>query len=156
MKNQEINKSQNASELSPKTSPASLLSFDELDNFFDEFLALRWPRKSGWNLSTLAETNQLKVDIIEHENDIEVQAALPGIKKEDIEISVNHQTITIRTTNKEDKKEEEKNKYCHREILRGEFQRTLSLPDTVDSNKAQASFKDGILKVTIPKCEKQT
>jgi HSP20 family protein len=154
MKNTELDSSQNASELSSKTSPEGILSFDELDKFFDDFLTRRWPSKPGWNAPTLAKTNVLRVDILEHENNIEVQAALPGVKKEDIEISIDHQTITIRSTTKEEEKEEEKGKYCHREIMRGEFQRTLSLPDNIDGEKAQASFQNGILKVVIPKCEK--
>ena len=55
---------------------------------------------------------------------------------------------------KRKKKEEEKGKYFRREITRGEFQRTVSLPDNVDDANAKASFKDGILIVTIPKTEK--
>jgi len=67
---------------------------------------------------------------------------------------ITNQTITIRTSTKEEKKEEEKGKYFRREITRGEFQRTLSLPDNVDGDNAKASFKDGILKVNIPKQKK--
>jgi HSP20 family protein len=93
-----------------------------------------------------------KVDIIDHDNEIEVWAALPGVKKEDLDVSINNQTITIRTSAKEEKKEE--GKYFRREITRGEYQRTLSLPGNVDDANAKASFKDGILTVTIPKTEK--
>jgi len=86
------------SESSPKTSLGSLLSIDELDNFFDDFLTRRWPRVMDWNMPVLSlpEISLPKVDILDHENDIEIQAALPGVKKEDLEVSVNHQTITIR------------------------------------------------------------
>ena len=139
------------SELLPRTSLGDLLSFDEFDNFFDDFLSRRWPRLLDWNVPAGFERGFPKVDIIDHDNDIEVQAALPGIKKEDLDVTINNQTITIRTSTKEEKKEEEKGKYFRREITRGEFQRTLSLPDNVD---AEASFKDGILTVNIPKTEK--
>ena len=81
-------------------------------------------------------------------------AALPGVKKEDLDVTINNQTITIRTSTREEKKEEEQGKYFRREITRGEFQRTLSLPDNVDDANAKASFKDGILTVNIPKTEK--
>ncbi len=77
---------------------------------------------------------------------------MPGVKKEDLDVSINNQTITIRTSTKEEKKEE--GKYYRREITRGEYQRTLSLPDNVDADHAKATFKDGILKVTIPKTTK--
>jgi len=105
-------------------------------------------------MPTLSETGFPKVDILDHDNNIEVQAALPGVKKEDLDVSVTNQAITIRTSTKQEKKEEEKGKYFRREISRGEFQRTLSLPDNVNGEQAKASFKDGILTVTIPKSEK--
>lgn len=131
----------------------SLISFDEFDNFFDDFLSRRWPRLLDWNFPAGMERGFPKVDILDHDNEIEVQAALPGIKKEDLEVTINNQTITIRTSTKEEKKEE--GKYFRREITRGESQRTLSLPDNVDGDHAKASFKDGILTVTIPKTEKR-
>lgn len=142
------------SELLPKTSHGGPRSFDELDNFFDDFLSRKWPRMLDWNRANAPESGFPRVDILDRENDIEVQAALPGVKREDLDVSVTHHAITIRTSAKEDKKEEEKGKYFRREIMRGEFQRTLSLPDNVDGEKASASFKDGILKVTMPKAEK--
>jgi HSP20 family protein len=154
MSSKEMDKPKKSSELLPKTSLGDLMSFDEFDNFFDNFLSRRWPRLLDWNMPTLPEISFPKVDILDHTDDIEVQAALPGVKKEDLEVSVTNQTITIRSSTKEEKKEGEKGKYFRREISRGEFQRTLSLPDNVDGEKAKASFKDGILKVTIPKTEK--
>ncbi|MCK9397283.1 MAG: Hsp20/alpha crystallin family protein [Methylobacter sp.] len=148
---QDIKKS---SELMPGSPAGGLISFDEFDHFFEDFLSRRWPRLLDWNFPVGMEKGFPKVDILDHDNDIEVQAALPGVKKEDLHVSVNNQTITIRSSSKEEKKEEEKGKYFRREITRGEFQRTVSLPDNVDSDQAKASFKDGILKVTIPKTEK--
>ena len=143
-----------SSELMPTSPVGGLVSFDEFDNLFDDFLSRRWPRLLDWNLPTGLESKLPKVDIIDHDNEVEVQAALPGVKKEDLDVSISNQTITIRTSTKEEKKEEEKGKYFRREITRGEFQRTLSLPDNVDGDNAKASFKDGILKVNIPKTEK--
>ncbi|MDD5323198.1 MAG: Hsp20/alpha crystallin family protein [Methylococcales bacterium] len=138
----------------PSRPAGSLLSFDEFDNFFDDFLSRRWSRLLDWNFPAGFDSGFPKVDILDHDNEIEVQAALPGIKKEDLDVTINNQTITIRTSTKGEKKEEEKGKYFRREITRGEFQRTLSLPDNVDDANAKASFKDGILTVTIPKTEK--
>ncbi len=152
MKNKE-EESKKSSELTPASSTGSLMSFDDFDNFFDDFLSRRWLRPLDWNIPSIGrEKGFPKVDIIDHDNEIEVQAALPGVKKEDLDVTINNQTITIRTTTKEEKKEE--GKYFRREITKGEYQRTLSLPDYVDRDNAKASFKDGILKVTIPKTEK--
>jgi HSP20 family protein len=141
------------SELLPK-STGSFFSFDEFDHFFDDFITRRWPRLMDWNAPTLTQANFPRVDIIDHENDIEVKAALPGVKKEDIDVFIINQTITIRASCKEEKKEEEKGKYFRREISQGEYQRTLSLPEYVNDEKAKAYFKDGLLSITIPKTEK--
>lgn len=107
-----------------------------------------------WNVPTSSQANFPQVDIIDHENDIEVKAALPGVKKEDIDVSIINQTITIRASCKEEKKEEKKGKYFRREISQGEYQRTLSLPEYINDEKAKAYFKDGLLSITIPKTEK--
>lgn len=77
---------------------------------------------------------------------------MPGVKKEDLDATINNQSISIRATTREEKKEE--GKYFRQEITRGEFRRVLPLPDNVDNDNAKALFKDGILKVTIPKTEK--
>jgi len=141
-------------EITSASPVGGLISFDDFDNFFDDFLSRRWPRVFDWNFPSVGTLDKSfpKVDIIDHDDELEVQAALPGIKKEDLDVSINDQSITIRTANKEEKKEE--GKYFRREITRGEYQRTLSLPDYVDSDSAKAIFKDGILKVTIPKTDK--
>ncbi len=143
-----------STESSPILSKTGLLSFDDFDHFFNDFLSNRWPRLLDWNTPNLSPTSFPRVDIIDHDQSIEVQAALPGVKKEDVSVSIHHQTITISTTSKEEKKEEEPGKYFRREISHGEFQRSLSLPDNIDDEQAKASFKDGILTVTIPKTEK--
>jgi HSP20 family protein len=151
MSKKEISTSTESSPLSSKT---GVLSFDDFDHFFNDFLSNRWPRLLDWNTPNLSPTSFPRVDIIDHDQSIEVQAALPGVKKEDVSVSIHHQTITICTTSKEEKKEEEPGKYFRREISHGQFKRTLSLPDNIDDEQAKASFKDGILTVTIPKTEK--
>ena len=153
MSNQEVNTTRNP-ELLPISSKAGLFSFDDFDHFFNDFLSNRWPRLLDWNTPNLSPTSFPRVDILDHDQSIEVQAALPGVKKEDVSVSIHHQTITISTTSKEEKKEEEPGKYFRREISHGQFQRTLALPDNIDDEQAKASFKDGILTVTILKTEK--
>ena len=91
------------SEILPRTS-GGMLSFDEFNHFFDDFLSRRWTRLINWNMQTLSEIGFPQVDIIDHDHDVEVQAALPGIKKENLDISINNQTITIRSCAKEEKK----------------------------------------------------
>ncbi|MCX7086824.1 MAG: Hsp20/alpha crystallin family protein [Methylococcales bacterium] len=152
------NEAKKSTEVAPKSSAGSLMAFDEFDHFFDDFLSRKWPRLVDWNFPVALEKSFgfeqgiPKVDIIDRESEIEVQAALPGVKKEDLDVSINNQTITIRATTKTEKKED--GKYFRREITQGEFQRTLTLPEYVDNEHVKASFKDGILKVSIPKTEK--
>jgi HSP20 family protein len=147
-----MSKEKEKSELAPLTS-GGLLSFDEFDNFFNDFLSRKWPRLLDWDFPSGLEKGFPKVDIIDHDKEIEVQAALPGVNKDDLKVTVTGQTLSIQaTTSKEEKKKEER--FYRREIMRGEFHRTLSLPENVDSDNAKASFKDGLLKVTIPKIEK--
>jgi HSP20 family protein len=138
----------------PNTTPGSLISFGDFDNFFDDFLARRWPRLLDWNLPLGIEADVPKVDILDHDNEIEVQAALPGIHKDDVEVSINNQTLTIHVTKNKQEEKKEEGRYFRREIIHGESQRTLSLPENVDANNATAKFENGLLKVTIPKTEK--
>lgn len=142
----------------PSSSGRGLMSFDEFDNLFDDFLSRRWPRMFDWNFPAGLERGLgmarsfPKADIVERENEIEVQAELPGVKKEDLDVSISNQIMTICACTKEEKTEEDK--YLRREITRGEYQRTFTLPDYVDADNAKASFNDGILKITLPKTEK--
>lgn len=144
----------------PRSATGGLLSFDEFDNFFDDFLSRRWPRlllggSSFPSFPAIPEKGFLKVDVLDFADRIEVQAALPaGVGKDAVELSINNQVLTIRASSKEEKEEKEEGKYFRKEITRGEFQRTLSLPENVDEEKATASYQDGILKVSIPKTEK--
>jgi len=71
-----------STELIPGSPVDSLLSFDEFDNYFDYFLSRRWPRLLDWNFPAGLERGFPQVDIIDHHNEIESQAALPGVIKE--------------------------------------------------------------------------
>lgn len=140
----------------PRSAAGGLLSLDEFDNFFDDFLSRRWLSRPLWSggvsFPRIQESGFLKVDIRDYPDKIEVQAALPaGVNKDAVELTINNQVLTIRASSKEEKEE---GKYFRKEITRGEFQRTLSLPENVDEDKVTASCQDSILKVTIQKTEK--
>lgn len=92
------------------------------------------------------------VDVIDQDDSILVRAALPGVSKNDMEVSTTDHTVTIRgSTCKESK--EEKGEYYRREIRTGAFLRTVTLPATVDESRIKAKFKDGLLEVVLPKLE---
>jgi HSP20 family protein len=94
----------------------------------------------------------LALDVGETENEFVIKAALPGVKPEDVQITVHGDTLNIRGESKIE--EEKKNEHWHlRERRHGVFQRSLSLSAPVDSDKARAEFEHGVLTLTLPKSE---
>lgn len=131
-----------------------LSPLDELDQWFDEFRR-NWmqPFSFGrnWPEAGFAFGGRLpRVDVIDRENEFCVRAELPGVSKENLDVSLHDNALTIRATIQKEEKEE-KDQYYRRETSRGEFQRTVRLPAPVESENAKATFKDGILELTIPK-----
>lgn len=142
-----------------KTQPARALSpFEEMDRMFDHYFRRSWMRP--WRFEwpsfpelALPEMKLPKVDVVDREAEVVVKAEVPGVEKKDIDISVGEDSVTIKGSTSHEEKEE-KGDYYRREISRGAFLRTVALPATVDGAKAKASFKDGMLELTIPKTEK--
>lgn len=131
--------------------------FKELENF-EQRLASRFgrmlgrPEGEGTEAITMAEWAPL-VDISEDEKEFLVKAELPGMKKEEIKVTVDNGVLTVSGERKSEK--EEKTKKYHRvERSYGKFERSFTLPDKVESGKVNAEFKDGVLLVHLPKSEK--
>lgn len=107
-----------------------LIAFDDLDRWFDNLLSYRWPQPDRkfpiWpERECSLSRNFPRIDIIEHDNEIKVQAAQPRVKRENPDVSISNQTVTIRAFSKQEKETKNEAYYC-RAISRGEFQRTLS------------------------------
>jgi len=100
----------------------------------------------------VGEGLQLALDMYHTPSDVVVKAALPGVKAEDVDITITGDTLTIKG---EVKAEEEvkKEDYFYQERRFGSFSRTLSLPGALQTDKAQATFENGILTLTIPKAD---
>jgi HSP20 family protein len=97
-------------------------------------------------------TAPLPLDVSETGQEFVVKASLPGINPDDVQVSIQGETLTIRGESKAE--EEQKGRYWHlRERWFGSFQRSISLPAPVDSGKAQASYEHGVLTLTLPKAE---
>ena len=92
------------------------------------------------------------VNIVEGENEYNIEVAAPGLEKKDFRIDLNNDCLTIASA-REDKNEENNERYTRREFQYNTFSRSFTLPKTVDSEKIAAKHRDGILYVDIPKKE---
>ena len=90
------------------------------------------------------------VDVSETDKAYEVTAELPGMAEKDIEVALANGTLTIKGEKREEKEEKQKDYYLSERRF-GSFARRFSVPDGVDTNKIEASFQKGVLKVTLPK-----
>ena len=103
-------------------------------------------------LRTWPDAGVPAVDMYQTEDEVVVKATLPGVKAEDISISVTGDVLTLRGSTSEEKEVQEASYYL-RERRQGEFSRSLPLPAAVVADKAVAEFEDGILQLTLPKAE---
>lgn len=94
------------------------------------------------------------VNVSELEDKFELEIAVPGLKKEDITLKIEEETLVISAT-KEEATEETKDNYTRREFDYRNFSRSFQLNETIDMEAIQANFEDGILKVTLPKVEEE-
>jgi len=121
---------------------------DEMDDLFGRFFE-DWdrpglaPLRGGWWPS---------VDVSEQDDKIAVRAELPGVKSADVEVSVQNSTLTI-SGEKKEQTEDKGGGYYHSERRYGSFRRDIQLPAGVDEDKVEATCRDGVLTVTMPKSE---
>ena len=121
--------------------PASFSSL--IDRFFNDSMT-----RSG------GSSFQPKVDIVENEKSFELHVAAPGLNKDDFQIELKDNFLTVSGERKFTNEKQEKN-YHAIETQFGAFSRSFSLPDNVDSSKINAKYNNGILELTIPKDEKK-
>lgn len=139
-----------------KPAPAyGITPFEEMDRMFERMFPRGWMRPFRWEWPELPgfEARIPRVDVIDRDSDILLRAEIPGVRKEDLDISVSDDSVTIKGSTAFEEKEEREN-FLRREITRGAFSRTVGLPATVDTEQAKAQFKEGMLELTLPKVEK--
>ena len=93
------------------------------------------------------------LDVYETSEELVVKATIPGIKAEDVEVTINKDTLAIKG-GAEEEHEEKEERYLLRERRSGTFHRAVALPKGLDTEKGEATFEDGILTVTFPKTER--
>ncbi len=135
--------------------PSKWLSpFERMEGMFEEFFRRPlgrpfWPGLPKW-LEGIEPSPS--VDIFEEGDDVVVKTELPGMEKDNIDINLTDNTITISGEKTKEEKMEKKN-YYRLERSYGSFSRSFSLPSEVQTDRAKATFKNGVLEVRIPKTE---
>jgi len=131
-----------------------------LDRFFGRGFSSLWHGRDFPVMDSLFGDSLLEfkgqrlpnVDVVDRDNEILVRAEVPGVDKKDLTISLTDNLLTIKGESKTEKKEE-KGDYHRREISSSAFARSFTLPGSVDYTKSEASLKDGVLEVRLPKSE---
>ena len=126
---------------------ADLVSLrDAMDRMFDDRVF-----RPIWPAATVREAVPA-LDLYTTPEAVIATVALPGVKPEDVDIMIGDDLVTITGSHKEETETTDAG-YVHRELSRGSFSRSFTLPTPVNAEAATASFKDGLLTLTIPKTE---
>lgn len=124
---------------------ADMRRFDDMFNRF-------WRGAAG--VPESQESWTIPLDVTRKDDDVIVKASLPGVKKEDVDVTIEDNVLTIRAKIDEES-EQESSGYLLKERRTGSFYRAVRLPESVDSEKAASAYGDGVLTITLPKLEEK-
>ena len=127
-----------------------------MEEFFEDFPPRRWmetfePLGFKWPVGIDFERS-FRVDILDREKELIVRAELPGVEKDDVEVTISGDRLMIEAE-REFEEEEKKETFYRHELGYGELMRTIALPVGVDAKHITAELKDGILNVVLPKIQ---
>ncbi len=117
---------------------------DSMDRVFEDFFSRSPVNTEGYGA--------IDINMAQTDDAVIIKASIPGVKPEDINISITGETLTIRGESKEDQEFKDTD-YHIREMRYGSFARSVLLPSLVIADKSNADFENGILKLTLPKAE---
>jgi HSP20 family protein len=120
----------------------------EIDRLFDDFDGGSW--RSPFRRIEAAFGNVPAVDVTETDKAYEIAAELPGMDEKNVEVKFANDVLTIKGQKRDEKEETKKDYYMHERSF-GSFERSFAVPDGVDADKIDATFKKGVLTVTLPK-----
>jgi HSP20 family protein len=153
-------------EVSPATSSTSIAErvekpvfyrdydsiFDEFRRSFDNLMRPFFPMDYPRSISDWRFVRYAPLDLIDEGDHYKVHVELPGLDKEDVEVHINNEGLSIRAQKTEESDKKDKN-YLHRERYYSSFKRDIAFPEEVNPDKADGTMTNGILELTIPKKE---
>ena len=160
--NQDVPVSTKGKQLKKTTPRVALSPIEEMEREMEQMwhrFGHGWMRPFRWgapfwsDLGASFEGKLPNVDVIERDEEIIVRAELPGVDKNDLDVTLSDDLLTIKGSTRTEETEE-KGDYYRREVSSGSFSRTVRLPAAVAGDKVQSSFKDGLLELTLPKEKK--
>lgn len=127
---------------------ANIASYNPFEELFNEFGKGFWVKPFAFPGETEVK---MKIDVDENDKAFTVKADIPGVKKEDIQIDVDDDKVSLRAEVKQEKEEKKGGKVVYSERSYGMVSRSFTLPAHVDATGAKAEYKDGVLNLTLPK-----
>jgi HSP20 family protein len=130
---------------------ASITRYDPFTDLVDDFFKGFLVRPVAYEGARGEALPRVKVDVAEKNGAYKVTAEMPGVKKEDIQVSIDGAQVTLAAEVKQEKEATQDERVLHTERVFGKVTRSFSLPQEVDEAKAEAKFRDGVLELTLPK-----
>jgi len=124
----------------------------DYENLQNEINRLFNGQKPGASQGLFDRSISPAIDVLEDRDNIIILCDIPGVDMNDLELTITKDVLTIKGEKKEEEKKD-KARIFKKETWEGSFQRTIALPDGVDSEKVDATLKDGVLRVVVPKME---
>lgn len=128
---------------------ANLTRFDPLNELVDDLFKGFFVRPVAFE--GRGEAPRMKVDVAEKNGGYAITAELPGVRKEDIQVTIDGTQVTLSAETRREKELQQDERVLHTERSYGKVTRSFSLPQEVDEAGAEAKFRDGVLELTLPK-----
>jgi HSP20 family protein len=130
---------------------ANITSFDPFNAIVDDIFKGFFVRPVGFEGRGALEAPRMKLDVVERDGAYQVTADLPGVRKEDIQVSIDGAQVTLSAEVKREKEVAQGARVLHTERSVGKVSRSFTLPQDIDEAKAEAKFRDGVLELTLPR-----
>ena len=130
---------------------ANVSRFDPFNDLVDDLFKGFLVRPVAYENGRGEALPRMKVDVAERNGAYLVTAELPGVKKEDIQVSIDGAQVTLSAEVKREREASQEERVLHTERVYGKLSRSFTLPQELDESKAEAKFKDGVLELTLPK-----